>query len=173
MPHSDLMRNIEALLFVADSPLSVAELVRILESDEPSVIEALQQLEAALCEHGLRVQRNGTIVQLTTAPECSAVVEQYLGVETIGKLSAAAMETLAIIAYRQPVTRAVIEALRGVNCEGALHSLISRSLVTPAGRLESVGRPVLYATTPEFLQYLGINNLSELPPMPEAVSLDL
>ncbi|MHB9032489.1 MAG: SMC-Scp complex subunit ScpB [Anaerolineae bacterium] len=163
-----LERNIEALLYVADSPIDESELARILDTDNAAVQSGLEHLEIILGEHGLRLQRAGSRVQLTTAPETSPVIERYLGVEEASKLSNAALETLAIIAYRQPITRAQIESLRGVNSEGALHSLITRSLVTAAGRLEQVGRPVLYATTPEFLQYLGINSLAELPPLPES-----
>jgi segregation and condensation protein B len=96
-------------------------------------------------------------------------VEAYLGLDTSNKLSPAALETLAIIAYKQPITRAQIESLRGVNCEGSLHSLASRALIASSGRLEQAGRPVLYATTPDFLQYLGLTSLSELPPLPEVV----
>ncbi|MCE5259829.1 MAG: SMC-Scp complex subunit ScpB [Chloroflexi bacterium] len=167
---SDLGRTIEALLYVADSPLNEQDLAQLLETDVASIQNALRQLEQALMEHGLRLQRSGNRVQLTTAPDTSKVIERYLGVEENSKLSPAALETLAIIAYKQPITRAQIEALRGVNCEGALHSLITRSLVAAVGRLEQVGRPVLYATTSEFLQYLGINALSELPELPAAVT---
>jgi segregation and condensation protein B len=166
---TDLECSIEALLFVADTPLSTDDFCQILGVDTPSIEEALLLLAAALDEHGLRLQRSGNLVQLTTAPKTSKVVEQYLGLDTISKLSPAALETLAIIAYKQPITRAQIESLRGVNCEGSLHSLASRALIAAVGRLEQAGRPVLYATTPEFLQYLGITSLIELPQLPEAL----
>lgn len=168
MPLSDLERNIEALLYVADEPMTIPELTRLLNTEEPAIRDALERLDLALAEHGLRMQRSINGIQLTTAPECSKVIECYLGVDSSLKLSQAALETLAIVAYRQPITRAQIEAVRGVNCEGALHSLISRSLVAAVGRLDQVGRPVLYATTPELLQYLGVNSLAELPPLPDA-----
>ena len=87
--------------------------------------------------------------------------------EQRGKLSAAALESLAIIAYRQPITRAAIEGVRGVNSEGVLRTLLARSLVAPVGRLEQAGRPILYGTTFEFLQYFGIGSLAELPPLPD------
>lgn len=169
MALTDLERNIEALLYVADSPLSLADLAQLLAVDTYSVEESLMQLSSALEEHGLCLQRSGSHVQLTTAPQTSKVVENYLCLDVTSKLSPAALETLAIIAYRQPITRAHIEALRGVNCEGSLHSLASRALIASVGRLEQAGRPVLYATTLEFLQYLGLTSLAELPPLPDAV----
>lgn len=169
MALTHLERNIEALLYVADSPLSLADLAQILAVDTCSIEESLMLLGSALEDHGLCLQRSGNQVQLTTAPQTSKVVENYLGIDATSKLSPAALETLAIIAYKQPITRAQIEALRGVNCEGSLHSLASRSLVTSVGRLEQAGRPVLYATTLEFLQYLGLTSLAELPPLPDAV----
>lgn len=169
MPLSELERNIEALLFVADEPMTIHALARLLDTDETVVQEALGNLDAALFEHGLRLQRSNNGFQLTTAPECSQVVERFLGVGSSARLSQAALETLSVVAYRQPVTRAQIESIRGVNSEGALHSLISRGLVAAVGRLEQVGRPVLYATTPDFLQYLGLNSLAELPPLPDTV----
>lgn len=169
MALSDLERSIEALLYVADSPLSLGDLTQLLAVDTSSVEEALLLLGAALDEHGLRLQRSGDRVQLTTAPHMSKVVENYLGMDATSRLSPAALETLAIIAYKQPITRAQIESLRGVNCEGSLHTLASRALIAAVGRLEQVGRPVLYATTLEFLQYLGLTSLAELPPLPDAV----
>jgi segregation and condensation protein B len=166
---SDLDRSIEALLYVADNPLSTEELAQILSVDNTQVEASLIRLCGALEEHGIRLQRSGNQVQLVTAPQTSAVVENYLGLDATNKLSPAALETLAIIAYKQPITRAQIEGLRGVNCEGSLHSLASRALIASVGRLEQAGRPVLYATTFEFLQYLGLTSLSELPPLPDAV----
>jgi len=163
---TNLERTIEALLYVADNPLDEQELARLLDTDVESVRTSLSNLELALAEHGLRIQRCETRVQLTTAPETSQAVERYLGIEESNKLSPASLETLAIIAYKQPITRAQIEAIRGVNSEGALRSLLARSLVAAVGRLEQAGRPVLYATTPEFLQYLGLNSLQELPELP-------
>ena len=109
---------------------------------------------------------------MVTAPEFAPYVERFLGLQYSGKLSAAALETLAIIAYQQPMTRPKIEAIRGVNCQGVLRSLIARGLIEAADRLESAGRPVVYATTFEFLQYFGLENLTELPTLEDAEPAD-
>ncbi|MHA1572719.1 MAG: SMC-Scp complex subunit ScpB, partial [Alphaproteobacteria bacterium] len=116
---------------------------------------------------GLHVTRVGTRVQLVTMPDAAPVVERFLGISRSGKLSGAALETLAIIAYRQPITRAQIEAIRGVNSDGVIRTLQAKALVAPVGRLEQAGRPILLGTTFEFLQYFGIQSLDELPSLPE------
>jgi segregation and condensation protein B len=111
----------------------------------------------------VRVQRSGDHVQLVSAPESAAVVERFLGIGPQPRPSTAALETLAIIAYRQPITRAQIEAIRGVDSSGVVRALLVRELIAEAGRLETVGRPILYATTPEFLRQFGLSSLAELP----------
>jgi segregation and condensation protein B len=100
---------------------------------------------------------------LVSAPESAPYIERFLGLSLSGKLSAAALETLAIIAYKQPVTRPQIEAIRGVSSDGVLRTLISKGLIEEVGRLETVGHPVLFGTTFEFLQYFGLSALSDLP----------
>jgi segregation and condensation protein B len=105
------------------------------------------------------------MLQLTTAPTASAAVERYLGSPPPVRLSRAALEALAVIAYRQPVTRGEIDSVRGVNSDSAVATLLTRGLVTEVGRRETVGRPALLATTPECLQYLGLKSLAELPPL--------
>ena len=107
------------------------------------------------------------MVQLTTAPESSAVVERFLGLEVSARLSQAAIEVLAIIAFIQPVTRPQVDQIRGVNSDSSLRTLLSFGLIEEVGRLETPGRPILYATTPDFLQYFGLNSLGELPPLAE------
>jgi len=159
----DLTSRIEALLFVADEPVSIRELAQVLEASEQAVEEALQQLSAHYKRRGLRLQRTDRRVQFVTAPEAASDVERFLGLDHRTRLSAAALETLALIAYRQPITRAQIEAIRGVNCDGVLRTLLSHGLIAAVGRLEQVGRPILYGTTFEFLQYFGLTDLSELP----------
>lgn len=116
---------------------------------------------------GIRVQRWGNEVQMVTAPEMAPYVERFLGTERGGRLSMAALETLAIIAYRQPITRAQIESIRGVNSERALATLSVRGLVAEAGRLEGPGRPMLWVTSMEFLEYFGLKGKEDLPPLPE------
>ena len=107
------------------------------------------------------------------SPAAAAAIERLLGVDTSPKLSPAALEALAVIAYRQPVTRTQLEAIRGVNCDGVLRTLLSRSLIEEQGRLEAVGRPILYGTTFEFLQYFSLNRVEDLPPLPEAMVAEL
>jgi segregation and condensation protein B len=158
---------IEALLFVADGPVSVERLAQALETSPAIVESALARMAASLAERGLRVQRRGRDVQLVTVPAAARAIERFLGLEDTGRLSAAALETLAIIAYRQPITRAAIEQLRGVNCEHVLRSLVARGLIEEVGRQETVGRPVLYGTSFGFLRYFGLGALDELPPLPE------
>jgi segregation and condensation protein B len=104
-------------------------------------------------------------VQLTTAPETAEAIERFLGLEATSHLSRAALETLAIIAYQQPVTRPQVDSVRGVNSDGVMRSLLSKGLIQEGGRAEGPGRPILYSTTPEFLQHFGLNSLNELPPL--------
>lgn len=111
---------LESLLFVADEPVAVSQLTKVLEVENKSIEEALERLRAEYSQRGLRIQRKGERVQMVTAPEAAPHIERFLGLQLSGKLSTAALETLAIVAYQQPVTRAQIEAVRGVNCDGGL-----------------------------------------------------
>ncbi len=159
---------VESLLFVAAEPMPVVRLAQILGVSQEAVEIALADLGVA-CKsggRGIRLQRKGDRVQLTTAPEAAPYVEQFLGLDVSSKLSPAALETLSVIAYKQPLTRADIEAVRGVNCDGVLRTLLARELIEPVGRLEQPGRPFLYGTTERFLQYLGLESLADLPPLP-------
>ncbi|MDY7042048.1 MAG: SMC-Scp complex subunit ScpB [Chloroflexota bacterium] len=156
---------IESLLFVADAPVTPAQLAAALEIEPGAVETALEQLAVEYQQRGLRLQRKAGRVQLVTAPEAALAVERFLGLELSSKLSPAALEALAIVAYRQPVTRAQIEAVRGVNSDSVLRTLINKGLIEEVGRLEQVGRPILYGTTFEFLQYFGLRDLQELPPL--------
>jgi segregation and condensation protein B len=163
------MALLESLLFVAAEPTPAGRLAQILAAPVEEVEAALVELKKA-CEtgrRGVRLQRQGDRVQLTTAPEAAQFVESFLGLDLSSKLSPAALETLAVIAYRQPITRAELEAVRGVNCDGVLRVLITRELVEPVGRLERPGRPYQYGTTSQFLHYFGLSDLSQLPPLPE------
>jgi len=164
----ELTNIIESLLFVADAPLSISQLTEVLQCSPAAVEEALQKLARDYQGRGLRLQRLGDKVQLVTAPESAPYVERLLGLGSTSKLSAAALETLAIIAYKQPITRAEIEAIRGVNSDSVLRTLMSRGLVEEIGRLESVGHPALLGTTFEFLQYFGLSDLADLPPLEPA-----
>ena len=114
---------------------------------------------------GWILQHHGEHVQLTTAPRFADYVRRFLGIERQSRLSSAALESLAIVAYRQPVTRSEIESVRGVDCTGVLATLMQRNLVEAVGRQDSPGNPILYGTTPEFLMHFGLGSLDELPPL--------
>ena len=167
MPLSELLRQLEALLFVADGPVNVSELARALKVGEEMVEQGLANLAHGLSGHGLTIARVGKRVQMVTVPETAPTVERFLGMERSAKLSSAALEALAMIAYRQPITRARLESIRGVNCDGVLRTLLAKELIAALGRLEQAGRPILYGTTFEFLQYFGIPSLEQLPLLPE------
>ena len=154
---------VESLLFVADHPVPIRDLAEALEVDTDEIESALLSLDADYQERGIRLQRKGDEVQMVSAPEAGPHIERFLGLEISGKLSVAALETLSIVAYRQPVTRAQVDAIRGVQSDGVLRSLVRRGLVEQVGRAPTVGRPNLYGTTFEFLQQFGLQGLSELP----------
>ena len=164
---------VESLLFVAAEPLTVARLAAALLVEPAQIEEALLDLNRSLIGRGICLQRKDDQVQLATRPAAAAAIERLLGVDSSPRLSPAALEALAVIAYRQPVTRAQLEAIRGVNCDGVLRTLLSRSLIEEQGRLEAVGRPILYGTTFEFLQYFSLNRVEDLPPLPEAIVVEL
>jgi segregation and condensation protein B len=156
--------QLEAILFVAERPLTVSELAKLLHISPDAVEDAVDALGLGSRERGVTLQRHGDALQLVTDPRAAPIVQRFLGLEMSSRLSAAAMETLAIIAYRQPVTRAQIEALRGVNPDGVIANLVARGLIQEVGRLNAVGRPILYGTTFEFLRAFGLRSLDDLPP---------
>ena len=167
LPNSsmEIRACLEAMLFAAPGPVTTAQLaealmkpVEIVEAELRGLAEDYQQ------GRGLGLQWHAGKVQLTTAAEFSAVIERFLGLEATARLSRAAMETLAIIAYRQPVTRPAVDAIRGVNSDSVLQSLLSKGLIQEIGRTEGPGRPILYGTTVEFLQHFGLSSLGDLPP---------
>jgi segregation and condensation protein B len=159
----DLLARLEALLFVAPGPVNPSQLAAVLEISLEEVEIGITRLAESLSTRGLRLQSHKNLVQLTTAPELAPLIERFLGLEATTHLSRAALEALAIIAYEQPATRPQVDAIRGVNSDGVLKSLLSKGLVQEVGRAESPGRPILYSTTPDFLQYFGLNSLGELP----------
>jgi len=160
-----LSAKIEAMLFVSAEPVPAAQLASALDVNATVIERGLKELEDSLALRGLRLQRSGGRVQLTTAPELAAQVERFLGLEAVTHLSRAALETLAIIAYQQPCTRPQVDSLRGVNSDGMMKSLLSKGLIQEAGRADGPGRPILYSTTPEFLQHFGLGSILELPPL--------
>jgi segregation and condensation protein B len=163
----ELARHAVAVLFAAGGPVKSEVAARALGASQ-------DEMEAALCmlrdrpPLGLRLQRSGGDLELVSDPASARFVEALLGLDRPTRLSRAALETLAIFAYRQPTTRAEVESVRGVNSDSAITTLLNRGLIAETGRKETVGRPVLYATTPEFLQHLGLESLQDLPPLTEA-----
>ena len=169
-PEERVPALLEALLFVSDGPTDEGALGRALGLARREVRAGLDTLADSLRERGMRLQRGPDGIQLVTAPDAAAYIEAYLGLESGRRLSAAALETLAIIAYRQPVTRGALEAIRGVNCDGAIDTLRNRGLIDIAGRADSPGRPALFATTQKFLEYFGLERPEDLPPSPTGVA---
>jgi segregation and condensation protein B len=160
----ELASLVEALLLVAPEPPTIGDL-----AEAAGVAEA--RLEAVVADlvsrnhRGWIVQRQGSRLYLATAPRFAPYINRFLGLEREGRLSSAALETLAIIAYQQPVTRADIETVRGVDCAGVLATLHGRELIEPIGRLQAVGNPFQYGTTIGFLKLFGLNSLADLPPL--------
>ena len=156
--------GLEALLFVAERPLSRREIASLAGVDHATVDQRLGDLEVSLAARGIRLLADGDRVELATAPEAGALVARYVGVDAI-RLSPASLETLAIVAYRQPVTRAAIERIRGVDSDYTVRSLLHRRLIVELGRADAPGRPFLYGTGFDFLERFGLTGLSELPPL--------
>jgi len=157
--------QVEALLFVTAEPVTPAHLAEALDVNPTMVEAALRELDTTLETRGLRLQRHSGRVQLTTAPQLAEIIQRFLGLEATTHLSRAALETLAMIAYQQPVTRPQIDSIRGVNSESMLKSLLNKGLIFESGRTDGPGRPILYSTSPEFLQHFGLNSITELPPL--------
>lgn len=156
--------ELEALLFVAERPLGRREIARFAGVARETVDARLGDLEVVLRGRGIRLLSSGDEVELVTAPEAGALIARYVGADGL-RLSPAALETLAIVAYRQPVTRAAVERIRGVDSDYVLRSLIHRRLVVEQGRAAGPGRPYLYGTAFGFLERFGLESLDDLPPL--------
>jgi len=165
--NKDSLARIEAVLFVAASPITPSQIADTLDLPAREVEQGLEQLVQHYAGRGLAIQSYGGKYQMTTAAEMAADVEKFLGLELTTRLSRAAIETMAIIAYRQPITRPGIDAIRGVSSDGVIKSLLSRGLIQEVGRAEGPGRPILFSTTVDFLQHFGLNSLDQLPPYEE------
>jgi segregation and condensation protein B len=156
---------IEVLLFVGVMPISISQIAASLNESNKSIQMALKELDDHYRKtRGLRLQWKGKKVQLVSSPELSEIIEDFLVIETTTTLTQASLETMAIIAYKQPVTRPMIEEVRGVNSDGVVRNLLSKGLIEEVGRAEGVGRPILYSTTTEFLNHFGLTSIKELPP---------
>ncbi|APH04550.1 SMC-Scp complex subunit ScpB [Bacillus weihaiensis] len=161
---------VEALLFAAgDEGLSLKQLIAVLEIEEREVIEILDDLNRMYQENarGIELVEVAGHFQLTTKKSHSAYLKKLVESPGNGSLSQAALETLAIVAYRQPITRAEIEEIRGVKTERPIQTLVTKILIKEVGRAEGTGRAILYGTTKEFLEYFGLKSIKELPPLPD------
>ena len=164
--------GLEALLFVAERPLTRREIGTLAGVDRLTVDARLGDLEVTLRKRGLRLLLSGDRVELATAPEAGALVARYVGADAV-RLSPASLETMAIIAYRQPITKAAIERIRGVDSDYTVRSLIHRRLVVELSRSEAPGRPILYGTAFDFLERFGLTSLDDLPVLDAEVAARL
>lgn len=158
------LKRIEALLFAAPGLTSVDQLIQATGMKRKEVELALSQMKVHYAEmHGIRLQEIKGQYQLMTAPEFANEIEVLLGLDVTSRLTQAALEALAIVAYKQPTTRPEIDSIRGVNSDGVVKSLLSKGLIEELGRSEAPGRPILYGVTPDFMQHFGLENMNELP----------
>jgi segregation and condensation protein B len=161
---SQLEKQIEALLLVSPSPISITQLSNVLNEKSKDIEEAINSIKDYYLEsRGIRIEENKGRFQITSAPEYSKIIENYLGQEESTTLSQAALEALSIVAYRQPITRPEVDEIRGVNSDGVMRNLLNKGLIQEIGRNEGAGRPILYGVTNDFLQYFGLASLKELP----------
>lgn len=165
---SELSQIIQAVLFAAPEALSVKILASVTASTEPEVKIALDELQAELSATGLRLSSHNDNYRLVTAPLATTALTQYHAQTLKTDLSRPALETLAIIAYKGPITRSEIEEIRGVGSEQMIRNLLQRDLIMEQGRSQAAGRPAKYAVTENFLDTVGIANLKDLPPLVEA-----
>lgn len=168
MLNDSLIGIIEAILFVAGEAVNPEDIAAALEQPETSVLAAIEQLEIRLQreDRGLSIKRFGGKVQITTKADYAPYIERVLQPVRRQTLSQSALETLSIIAYKQPVTRMEIEAIRGVGSDYSIRSLISKRMVREMGRKDTLGRPILYGTTDQFLSHFGLESLQQLPEIP-------
>lgn len=168
-----LAREVEALIFASEKPLSIQQLCEYTGSGEDSIHQALDRLNNAFLDqqHAFTIVDVAGGFRIATDREFGGVVSQLFEGKKPGKLSRAALETMAVVAYSQPCTRIAIESIRGVNCDSAIRTLLERDMIRISGRMETPGRPLLYSTTKAFLAYFGLSNLDHLPRFDEVEEL--
>ncbi|MCI5955683.1 MAG: SMC-Scp complex subunit ScpB [Clostridiales bacterium] len=167
METNEIPQILEAILFVAGEPVAIRDLTAALELGEMELINAVETLERACENRGVTIKRYGNHLRMETRAEYAPYVERLLQPVQRQNLSQSAMETLAVIAYRQPATKGEVELVRGVKCDYSIQSLLQKGLIKEVGRKEALGRPILYATTDRFLEHFGISDIRELPPLPD------
>ena len=163
---------LEALLFVAERPLSRREIGTLASVDRETVDARLGDLEVTLRSGGIRLLSSGDRVELATAPEAGGLIARYVGADAV-RLTPASLETLAIVAYRQPVTKSSVERIRGVDSDYSIRSLLHRRLVVELGRADAPGRPILYGTAFDFLERFGLTSLEDLPALDAEIGASL
>ncbi len=167
MEMNEIPQILEAILFVAGEPVAIRDLAAALELGEMELMNAVEALERACESRGVAIKRYGDHLRMETRAEYAPYVERLLQPVQRQTLSQSAMETLAVIAYRQPATKGEVELVRGVKCDYSIQSLLQKGLIKEVGRKEALGRPILYATTDRFLEHFGISDIPELPPLPD------
>ncbi len=175
MDYDRLKGIIEGLLFISgDEGIEAKQIAEIVEVDEETIVDLIEDMKADFrrAGRGIQIVEVARAYQLTTLPEHAPYFEKLASSPSHSSLSQAALETLAIIAYKQPITRSEIEEVRGVKCEKALNTLLSKQLIREVGRAEGIGRPILYGTTKEFLEYFGLRQLEDLPEPPVNLSME-
>ena len=174
MDTNSIVPALEAVLFASGEPVPAARLSLIFAVPEEVIDDAAQELEREYAENrrGIRLLRLGASLQLCSAPEYAKLVARVMEHRAAPRLSPGALEALAVIAYFQPVTRAYVEQVRGVDSSYTVASLAEKGLIEPAGRLEAPGRPTLYRTTEAFLRVMGVSSLNELPALPDLTEAD-
>ena len=171
MEKPNIANIIEAILFVAGEPVKIADLSAALELSEMETMHAVEEMQKRfdLDRRGVALRRYGDHVRMETRPEYAPYVERLLQPVQRQSLSQTVMETLAVIAYRQPATKGEVEQVRGVKCDYSIQALLAKGLIQEAGRKEALGRPILYVTTDKFLEHFGLSDIRELPPLPDPV----
>lgn len=163
---------VEGLLFASgDEGLTIKQLSHIIDEEESLIEHIIEELvfDYEHDQRGIMILRSNEVFHLTTKPEHNEYYKRYIQNPRSSRMSQASLETLAIIAYQQPITKTEIEEIRGVNSDYAVQTLVARSLVENIGRKDTVGRPILYATTKEFLTYFGLTSIDDLPPLPQDI----
>ncbi|MDP8253317.1 MAG: SMC-Scp complex subunit ScpB [Candidatus Kaelpia aquatica] len=170
---SEIKSIVEALLFVADKPLSIEQIKAVVEADRSEIKSNIEDLKREYeLRHSFRIREVAGGYQLVTDPVYAHWLRKFFQGGRKGRLSKAALETLAIVAYKQPITRPEMEQIRGVDVDGVIRKLLEKGLVKIAGRKDVIGKPLMYATTKRFLEYFGLNSLEELPDLNEFVEME-
>ncbi len=174
MEFSEIERAVEAVLFASGDPVEIGRLCAIFETEESALVKIITQLKDRYDfeQRGIRIVKLENAYQMCSAPAHADFVRKALETRRAPRLSPALLEVLSVIAYRQPVTRAYVEQVRGVDCTYSINSLLEKALIKESGRLDVPGKPILYRTTKDFLRVFGLESLADLPELPELLEQD-